>query len=98
LQVEFEGKNMAKHKSVAISTGDLISAIEGSTDTPWTDVVEHNCTCGEDCTCADTLGGMWWRVVWPEHVSYPRFNSDATYFGPMPKSEAIDRADKVYGE
>jgi len=40
----------------------------------------------------------WWVVSWPEFVTTPRYNSDATYHEVSEKSTAVEQADEVYGE
>ncbi len=42
--------------------------------------------------CYFSLEGQWYVVTWPEHVTTPRYNSDATYHGPMAKAEAVEWA------
>ncbi len=32
--------------------------------------------------------GDWWVVAWPEHVISPKYDSDATYHGPIDSQEA----------
>lgn len=49
----------------------------------------------EGC-CIASLEGQWFVVTWPEHVTTPRYNSDATYHGPMTKAEAIEWADESW--
>lgn len=79
-----------KHKSVAISGGDLYARIFGATDEWPLDVGGF----GEP----EALAGTWWRVSWPEHVSSPRFNGDANYRACKSEQEARESADCVYGE
>lgn len=40
----------------------------------------------------------WFSVSWPEHVTTPRYNSDAFISGPCSREEAIEDADLIYGE
>lgn len=42
------------------------------------------------------LKGKWFSVQWPEHVTTPRFNSDAYYSAPCTKEEAIESSDTQY--
>ena len=43
------------------------------------------------------VAAKWWRVQWPEHVSVPRYNSDASYAHCESEREACRESDLVYG-
>jgi hypothetical protein len=81
---------MARHKSVAISTDDLLPRVEAQG------------THADEVMCRDDVRGegkgKWWVVKWPEHVTVPAFNGDASYGRPMTEAEARELADCVYGE
>jgi hypothetical protein len=81
---------MAKHKSVAIETSDLITRLDRDGDDnfgPWESREEM-----------DAAGDGWWLVSWPEHVISPRYNGDAMYSACEDESDARDNAETVYGE
>jgi hypothetical protein len=51
-----------------------------------------------DAEQREQVASMWWVVSWPDHVTRPRFNSDATYLQCRSESEARREADCVYAE
>lgn len=45
----------------------------------------------------DKVRALWWVVSWPEGVTTPRYNTDATYAECASKAEALEIADGEYG-
>lgn len=63
---------MTKHRDLVIRADDLLEGIARDTDENAADVL--------DFRHVDHLRPEgFWLVQWPDHVSNPRFNSDATY-------------------
>lgn len=66
-----------KHKRVLIQLCDLITRLDTDSDGfHLSDALGFN---GSDEDCEAAHDDQWVEVTWPECVSMPRYNSDATY-------------------
>ena len=68
---------MTKHATQTATLSELRTLIAAHTDTPWQDVLEIDCD-DTDVYAREHADDVY-EIWWPEHVSYPRYNSDATY-------------------
>ena len=72
-----------KHKPIIIHADNLINSISEHTDADIADMLDMECVKVKDQfgdeydECPAPTG--YWRVSWPEHVTTPRYNSDASY-------------------
>ena len=80
---------LRKYDTIAINSGDLAERLLDETDGDLVVEIFGSLT-------PNIIPGDWYVVKWPDHVICPRYNGDATYSGPMSKSDARSESDWIY--